>query len=554
MITILFSKAKLFPAGPVRTLLSKQVPLYSWTCGELDDGQGDCPTPFDRPILIGGRTASHSIFIEVRADHRDEPGLPPHAQKIRIDRPTTDSAALAERIACVIASTTAFVDRDAALLRFDGSDRWMSVEEAVKLTDLVMKGEGLAGILPAFGRPAGAIDAAPPPPSEPAAAPAIASRIANLPYADRRPRERSAILGFDTLIMATTEKTMAQALAGTGMAGVCDFGALPPFHDEQVRATSLPTLAILFDRYVPHDRDKLAEILAVFDEDGGWSVAVDGEDTLMHGRGGTVRLSHHDTPLPPWMVELALDRSLGATPGEPMARLRAHRRYVTIRADLDCAVASWLDIRQTAKAMVCAMAIVARPQHDTSAYAVGCYNAATDSCFTGDMMDDLVGALAQNEVSIKTFVWHAFPETAPGHVSISSSGLLPFIGREVEVLDAPGPIEHVGEQLNMIERYLLIEGPVMGDGDTIAAEPGNPLARAFHAMSDAHGRPEPVPVLRFEIRGPDGRWRPRHDPPRDTPPIGSGGLASSIAPRPPAREPATAGFGRRTGGFGRRGL
>ncbi len=563
MITILFSRQKLFPAGPVRNLLTQHVPLYRWVVGELDDGQGDCPTPFTTPILVSGRTSSETMFVEVREDQRDEPDLPLHVQKVRIARPTTDSDMLAERVTTIVASVTAFVDK-AALTRFDGSDRWMSLEELVKLTDLVIKGERLAGILPAFGKQVGAFASAPNAPDHApeetaSAAPAIRSRLANLPFPDRRPRERSAVLGFDTLITATTEKSMAQALGQSPIAGMVDFGTLPDFHDEQVSATSLPTLALLFDRFAHPDHDKLAEILSVFDEGGGWNVALEGAEIVASGRGGHIRMAHHDMPLPPWMVELALDRSIGSTPGAPMATLRAHRSYLSIRADLDCAIAGWHDIRQTAKAMMCALAIAARPQHDQAAYAVGSYNAATESCFTADMLDDLVGALSQDEVSIKTFIWHAFPDTAPGKVSISSAGLLPFIGRELEVIDAPGSLEHVGDQLNTIERYLLIEGPVMGDGDTIGAELGDPLARAWHATSDAHGRAEPIPVLRLEIRGPDGRWRPRHDRPSGDSPIGAGGLPlpdgrhGAPAGRPgPA--PTNAGGARRVGGFGRRGL
>lgn len=572
MFTILYSKPKKFPAGPVRTLLEQHVPLYSWTCGEEDDGTDKCAYEYDRSILISGRANSEAVFVEIDVDHGaadDRPPAPGHQWfAVKVKRPTTENDTLAERIAAIMASTMAFIDKEGVQVRFDGTEKWIGLEDIVRMTELVLGGEKIADMV-------AGISAAPAPEPdfdaaamdqaraeadradavrEQNAAPGIASRITNLPYPDRFPRERSAILGFDVLVMASTEKTMAQTLSKQGAGDLVSFGSLPFFHDEEVQADKLPTLVLLFDKYAPLDPEALKGVLGAFDAEGGWTVGADGDDTLISGRGGTIRLTHHEDVLPAWMVELALDRSLGASPGEPLAALRAHRSYLTIQCDLDSTTASWLDVRQSAKAMMCGFAIAARPQHAQDCYAVGAYNAATQSCFTGNTLDDLVGALAQDEVSIKTFIWHAFPDTSAGQISLSSAGMLPFIGREVEILDAPGDLEHVGGQLNNIERYLLINGPVMGDGDTIGEDTGEPLARAWHAMSDEHGRDEPIPVLRFEIRGPDGRWRPRHDPPRDDRPLGSGG---GISPRPePAREPEPARpvFGRRTGGFGKRGL
>lgn len=544
MLTILYTAAKKFPAGPVRNVLAEKVPLYSWTAGEDDDGSPQCAVDYgSRPILLIGRSAAEAIFIEIMGTTATDGSLPPHAMRVTVRRPSTDNDILAERIGAIVASTLAFIDKNGVKVRFDGWDHWFGLEETVLLASDILEGRRLASAVPAPKAEEPAPTA--PPPSDAQASGPLTSRIAGLPIADRLPRERSAILGFDTLIMATTEQTMSQVLSQRPTtAGLVSFGTLPDFHAEQVSANRLPTLAVLFDRYADLDRAKLAEILTAFDADGGWTVeAAADSGTLLHGRGGSIELTIHDQPLPAWMVELALDRSLGATPGEPLARLRGHRRYLAIRPQLDCTAASWLDIRQTAKAMVCALAVAARPQHDHGAYSVGLLNAATSSCFTDDMLDDLVGALAQNEVSIKTFVWHAFPATATGHVSMSSAGLLPFIGREVEILDAPGPIEHVGGQLNNIERYLLINGPVMGDGDTIGDEADEPLARAWHAVSDAHGRDQPVPVLRFEIRGPDGRWRPRPDAPRGDPPLGTSG--QPFPPREPATAPVHPSFGRR---------
>ncbi|WP_265587355.1 DUF4261 domain-containing protein [Sphingomicrobium arenosum] len=570
MITILFSQPKKCPAYALAKTLADQVPPFTWTIGEDDTGSEAYTPRYSPPLLLAGRGGGTTLFMDVRQVHGDEPALPPHAQRVVVNRPTTEDDGLAERVALIAALTMAFADRDHALLRVPGSDHWLTVEESAKLAELVLGGEAIATLSPAMGRPADALTSLAPAP-EPTPARALetgngnppapglghSSNLRGMPYDDRAPAVRGAILGANVLGLAANEKGFLDVLREQdGLASIYDFSQLPVFHDEQVRADRLPTLVLLANQRLALDVAKLTEGLGVIDPEGGWTVTATDSGLTAHGRDTVITLANHAFPLPAYMVELGLDRSLGATEGEAMRRLRQHTHHVTLSADVDPTSADWTAVRETAKAMVMTMAIAHMPQ-GPGGNLVGVYNAATASFFTDDMIPDLVGALAQGEVSIKTFIWHAFPSREDGRISISSAGMLPFIGREVEILDAPGDIPHVGEQLNMIERYLLMKGPVMGDGDTIKTEEdAEPLARAFHAMSDAHGRAEPVPVLRFEIRGPDGRWRPRHDPPRGDAPLGSGGGIARPAPAAdPAPAPARPTFGRRApGGFGRKGL
>ena len=569
MITILFSEPKLFAAGPVRNLLKQHVPLYTWTCGEEDDGEGPCPTSLERPVLICGRSNTTSIFVEVREDHRPEDGLPPHAQKVVIDRPTTDNDTLAERIAMTIATTAAFVDKESVRVRVPGNDQWLRVEEMVLLSERVLEGERLESVSPEFGgrearneapgksvsheEVAAAMDATGG--REPAPGLGTRSNLHGMPFDDRSPQERGAILGVNVIGLAASERSMLLTLAtqAKSLGAMYDMSGLPEFHSEQPSAERLPTLALLYNAEPTLSLPEIEEALGVIDKDGGWRAREVEGDLVLKGRGGAIRLAFNDHPLPPFMVELGLDRSLGASRGDPMSRLRRHKRHATIVADLDPTAASWIDVRQTAKAMIMLIALAHKPTQSLGNL-VGVYNAATAGFFTDDNIPDLVGALGQDEVSIKTFVWHAFSSTETDKVTITSAGLLPFVGRELEIIEAPGDLEFVADRLNNIERYLLIEGPVVGDGDTIGDTPGEPWGRLWHGMSEDRSRIAPVPVYKAEICGPGGRWRPRHDPPRADPPLGSGGMMRKPETTDPQPAVAPAGFGRRVGGFGRRGL
>lgn len=568
MITLLFSNLKMFAAGPVRNLLKQHVPLYTWTVGEEDDGEGPCPTSLERPVLICGRSNTASIFVEVREDHRSEDGLPSHAQKVVIDRPTTDNDTLAERIAMTIATTAAFVDKDHVRVRVPGNDKWLRIEDMVLMSERVLEGERLESVSAEFGgrevrnetpansgsrkEVAAAMDATGD--REPAPGLGTRSNLHGMPFDDRPPQERGAVLGVNVIGLAASERTMLLTLANEAksLGALYDMSSLPKFHSEQPSAERLPTLAMLYNAEPTLSLPEVEEALGVIDKDGGWRAREADCDLIVEGRGGTIRLAFNDHPLPPFMVELGLDRSLGASRGEAMSRLRRHKRHATIVADIDPTAASWIDVRQTAKAMIMLIALAHKPTQSLGNL-VGVYNAATASFFTDDMIADLVGALAQNEVSIKTFIWHAYSSTEPDKVTITSAGLLPFVGRELEIIEAPGDLEFVADRLNNIERYLLIEGPVVGDGDTIGDVPGEPWARLWHGISEDKSRIEPVPVYKAEICGPGGRWRPRHDPPRADPPLGSGGMMRQ--PDAPESQPAArpGGFGRRATVFGRRG-
>ncbi|HEX4847477.1 MAG TPA: DUF4261 domain-containing protein, partial [Novosphingobium sp.] len=254
---------------------------------------------------------------------------------------------------------------------------------------------------------------------------------------------------------------------------------------------------------------KVQEGLDVIDPEGRWQVRASGAATgTVHGRGCTLGIDFSAVPMPAYLPELALWRSFWVRSGEPLRALRRHGAYVTIGCDLDCEAAEFVDIRQSAKAMCLALAVIAK-----FGPCVGVMNAAQNCVYTEDQLDMLVGPLGSDEVSIKLFLWTAFHSTSDDAVSLSTAGLLPFVGREVECWNAPGTLDFVGNKLNGVLRYLLINGPVIRNGDTIGEVEGDRSIRIYHGESDDRSaRPHSVPVLYMEFEGPGGASAPRPDP------------------------------------------
>lgn len=528
-----------FPAGLLRGLLARHLPQFTWTCGEDDDGSAHCRFAMNRPVLLRASRGGEGLFITVRSSREPLADAPHrHGFAISVDRPPAD-AALVEPIMATIAMALAETEPDCRCQPGEGQV-WLDAERTRQLAgDVLATGgrfnAGAAGAAPA---------AAQSPPSG-AASPNARSELARLPHDDKLPAERSALLGFDVVGMARMEESMADVLhnqmGSNALAEISGIAAPPAFARELPSRERLPTLVILFSAPPAIDWAKVQEGLDVIDPEGRWQVRAGGAATgTVHGRGCTLGIDFSAVPMPAYLPELALWRSFWVRSGEPLRALRRHGAYVTIGCDLDCEAAEFVDIRQSAKAMCLALAVIAR-----FGPCVGVMNAAQNCVYTEDQLDLLVGPLGSDEVSIRLFLWTAFHSTSDDAVSLSTAGLLPFVGREVECWNAPGTLDFVGNKLNGVLRYLLINGPVIRNGDTIGEVEGDRSIRIYHGESDDRSaRPHSVPVLYMEFEGPGGASAPRPDP----------AVPAPAAQRPAA--PVALGFGRRVagGGFGRKGL
>jgi hypothetical protein len=322
--------------------------------------------------------------------------------------------------------------------------------------------------------------------------------------------------------------------------------AAPSFLGEAPGPARLPTLVALFDRSPIPDWNRLTEGLRMADAEGQWSAQATESGGKAQGVDAALAITFHDSPLPAYMVEPALDRAFWVPSGASLSALRRHRVMVSIAANINCAAAGPDATRAAAKAMTMALAVLAK-----SGPLAGVYNAATQAIFTAEAIDRLVAPLASGEVPIQLFVSTAFHSTQADAISLSTAGLIPFLGLEVEAWNAPGDLAYVGAKLNGVLRYLLLHGPAIGHGDTIGEDDGDQTTRCFLDVSRAERPYAPdgrIPALLLEFTGPQAT-SPRAESPRAEP------QPLRPAPTPNSAPNGARAFGRRApGGFGRKGL
>jgi hypothetical protein len=137
------------------------------------------------------------------------------------------------------------------------------------------------------------------------------------------------------------------------------------------------------------------------------------------------------------------------------------------------------------------------------------------------------------------WTWTAPDSLVADSVSLTTGGIRPFLGYEIEVWNAPGEPQWVGDQLSNVINYLLHAGPVVKDGDSFGETGGDRSIRGFFGTTRAERHDTNVPVLLLEFDSPRGAVPRRPDP---TP--------------APAPDLSPQGFPRRAvaGGFGRKGL
>ncbi|SLK05643.1 DUF4261 domain-containing protein [Novosphingobium mathurense] len=544
-VTVILSARPSLPAGELRTQLMRAAPRFGWTCGDHDDGSAHCSTAFGREVLLIGRSAGEVVIVPLRLlGDEPIPGAPRQGCAIMIGTPTSEDQALCERIVCAVALALVETEADTAVARFGEGMPWLDAEGIARLDRKVHEGQAIAVAATALAMPCR------PPSSGDALAAAGRADLADLPYDDLLPYQRSERLGFDIIGLAEIEAGIAEAMSGDPsehLARLLDQSLPPPFFRELPRRDRLPTIVPLFAAQgLDIDWDMLVEGVASIDDEGAWQVLPEGPDRgRIAGRGCTISVSHTSVPLPAWMVERALYRSFWCEPGEGLRTLRRHAGHGVIACDLDTEIGEFVDIRQSAKVMAMVLAVVAQGALAQDAFC-GVYLPAHSCAYTFGDLPTLVSPLASDEVPIRLFLWTAFHSTEPDAVSLSTAGMLPFVGREVEAWNAPGTLDFVAGKLNEVMRYLLLEGPVIRHGDTFGDDAGDLSVRIWHDESGEPSRQNPVPVLLMELAGPPVSDAPHPDAVPGTWP------ATALHSRQP---PIGFAAPRRVpGGFGRKGL
>jgi hypothetical protein len=194
------------------------------------------------------------------------------------------------------------------------------------------------------------------------------------------------------------------------------------------------------------------------------------------------------------------------------------------------------------------------------------------------MAGDFLGILARDQLPVQLWVYSLWHSLDDGNVSVSTSGLEPFLGHELEAWNAPLTREQVRDQTSDLIVYLLDQGPVIGDGDSAGRAVGDKAVICRLGPSRAE-RPRPVQALCLEFRAEkataagadpaesssaarEAGTTPRTIEEALVPLIGSAAPAMARlfrdAAPPPAASPAppaaTSPPLRRAGGFGRKGL
>ncbi|NBC37546.1 DUF4261 domain-containing protein [Novosphingobium sp. FSY-8] len=535
MAILLLGTASVFPAGALRRRLEACLPQWRWLCGEDDDrSRPDRQAMWQARQVIMGRADQAMgpppvfVTLEWRMGAYDGPGhddCPPHHSHLIIAPPTLDNRAQADLLRAILAAEVLTADDARGWVRFTPDTPWLSAGGAALLPALLQDG----GALPALcATLANSADSPPPLPAPLAAnSPVSPPALAGLGAADALPPDRSARLGHDVLAIAENERALARALSAEACAAPTPH---PPVLDETPRPDRLPSLIILLQHPVEIDWSLLCQSIAAIDALADWR-CVDGAGPT---QGAIASLAHHqrltitpcDTPLPAYGLELAMPASHWLESGPALQALRHHGAYLTLRMEPDDAAHDWPALRrQGAKVMAMALAVLTH-----GGAVVGVMNAACGTLFTADQLPRLLAPLHADEVPLQLFVHSTFHSLTTDAVSLSTTGLLPFAGHELETWNAPSDLAQVADILSRLLRYLIAHGPVIGHGDTAGQDISDRALRCFHGPSRAPRAQHPAPpalIVEFE------------------------GSPSSPPPRPMPSIPRSL---RRPGQFGRKGL
>ncbi len=473
MAIILYHHAGVLPAGRLRLRLAEALPLRRWICGEEDDGSPNQTIPLRGHHLICGRGEGAPLFVELRCVEMPYAGeaAPPHCGHVTLSPPTSDDSAEADQVTALIAD---------ALMGHEGGGLWCRLGESTGWLAAAGMEETLLRV--SAGEP--------------------------LERAGADPHRPSA--------------TIRRAIT-------------PAFHSEVPRTDRLPTLVALVapgsdGRNTPPPPPGWAQLgrrLDNLDPAGEWRIDPrDDSAALLTGRPGRIGITMHNAPLPADWLQLALGHS--DWPGQPpdTAALRWHTACLTLSCDLETSAAGPHDTAQVARTMAAALLLLGQELHAAGRLAA-LANPAHARLFPPHYLSTLAEALEADEVPAPLFISTAIHATTPGAVSLSTTGLMPFLEHEVEAWNAPGDADALSEKLGKVLRQLLLQESVPRHGDTLGSSP----VRVLHATSRAE-RPyaggKPIPALWLEF-----------------------GEARPYPSRPVA---SVAGVLRRPGGFGRKGL
>jgi len=272
----------------------------------------------------------------------------------------------------------------------------------------------------------------------------------------------------------------------------------------EIRQRMLAPITLMLERPLRPDWPTIERFARELDPDGDWHHdVVPGMDVLL-GRGARIVVHTTDSPFPDYVYEDSFDRSFWFK-GDRQ-RIAAHRCHTAIGCSLDTTKADWVTIRQTAKVVTLVTGMLARLPGT-----VAVHNLDTDAIFEPAMVGGFLTILGRDQLPVMLWTWTKWHSLVEGNVCMSTSGLMPFLGHELEVWNAPLTCEEVRSRVSDLLIYLLDQGPTIGHGDSAGRTGEDQSIRCFLGESRAE-RPAPVQVLFLEF-GETGEIRPRPDLP-----------------------------------------
>jgi hypothetical protein len=233
-------------------------------------------------------------------------------------------------------------------------------------------------------------------------------------------------------------------------------------------------IALLTDGSLTVRPDTLVEVLNAVIPDHQWSHSQARPDSeqgpathlfVAKGpQGVLLAISNLGGPLPAHLVAEARARSWWYEEGE---RAAGHRHHWVIASPKPTPTWGQAVLRAKASSLIAALLVGDNP----SIAAV--WNGVNGTLFTPASVRQDAGFVAQGQVPTMFWVFNALHSLRDGDVSMTTGGMAPFVGYEIEIWNAPRTKEVVVGQLNNVLTYLLVRGPVLKAGETISRE-GDP--------------------------------------------------------------------------------
>lgn len=180
-------------------------------------------------------------------------------------------------------------------------------------------------------------------------------------------------------------------------------------------------------------------------------------------------------PLDAELIGEARTRSWWYKEGERAATHRGHWVIASGKAE------SWEAAVLRAKAST----LIAGLLIDENPSIVAVWNGVNGTLFTPASVQRDLGFVAKNQVPLAFWTYSALHSLTDGDVSITTGGMAPFVGYELEIWHAPRPAQVVNDQLNTVSNYLLFSGPVIRAGQTLSLRGDGQVLRCEFGPSRA---------------------------------------------------------------------